>query len=240
MRVLTRLVVLHDPARAERVRVDAVDLSARRHPLAKVEPPLELVRRASPRTGSRSGAARAPSSDRTPSERPLRGRARATGRARAACISVMSIRTPSAPRRGTPISRTASSTMRSSSCSTPSSFGSAREELVQCVVRDRAAELRVDLARRSSPGEQPLDEPGRRAVGHPLELGDVERRLRPELSSTSGCVSFVGRRSALVARSSRRPSRSPGRARQRPPGRAASSASARSRSRSVARCRAAT
>src|SRR5581483_4949956 len=41
-----RLVVLHDPARAERVDVDAVDLPAQVQAFAEVQPPLELGRRA--------------------------------------------------------------------------------------------------------------------------------------------------------------------------------------------------
>ena len=53
--------------------------------------------------------------------------------------------------------------LKSAECATePLSFG---------------VDLRVDRARI----EEPIDEPGRRAVGEPLELGDVERRLRPEL-----------------------------------------------------------
>jgi hypothetical protein len=47
-------------------------------------------------------------------------------------------------------------------------------------VGDRAAELRVDLGVDRLRIEQPLHEPRRRAVGHPLELGDVERRPRTE------------------------------------------------------------
>ena len=57
VRVLARLVVLHDPARAERVDVDAVDLPRQREPVAEVEAALQLLRRPlaaeqRPRTGA--------------------------------------------------------------------------------------------------------------------------------------------------------------------------------------------
>src|SRR5262249_44863829 len=46
VRASPRLVVLHDPARTERIDVDSVDLAAQVDVLAKVEPALQLGRRA--------------------------------------------------------------------------------------------------------------------------------------------------------------------------------------------------
>src|SRR5207248_933395 len=57
----------------------------------------------------------------------------------------------------------------------------AGEELEQRAVRDRAAQLRVHLLVDRARIEEPLDEPGGRAVREALELGDVERPLRGEL-----------------------------------------------------------
>ena len=57
----------------------------------------------------------------------------------------------------------------------------AGEEAVERGVRDRAAQLRVDLGVDRPRVDDAVDEPGRRAVGEPLELGDVERRARAEL-----------------------------------------------------------
>src|SRR5581483_2999460 len=56
-----------------------------------------------------------------------------------------------------------------------------REELVERVVRDRAAQLRIHLRVDRARREMALDEPGRGAVGEALELRDVEGRLRLEL-----------------------------------------------------------
>src|SRR5207247_7023342 len=49
------------------------------------------------------------------------------------------------------------------------------EETAQRGVRDAALELRVDLGVDRLRVEIPLDEPGGRAVGKALELGDAER-----------------------------------------------------------------
>ena len=63
----------------------------------------------------------------------------------------------------------------------PSRFGTPGEELVQRLVRDGAAEARIDFAVDRARRDHALDEPDRRAVGETLELGDAEGRPRPKV-----------------------------------------------------------
>ena len=62
----------------------------------------------------------------------------------------------------------------------------AREELEERRVRDGTFQLGVDLCIDRARIEEPVDEPGGRAVGEALQLRDVERRLRAELLEHEG------------------------------------------------------
>ena len=180
--MLARLVVLHDPARAERILVDAVDLPGEREPVAEVEPALQLGRRPlaaeehlePPRHERelRLALRRAPL---------LRDRATASSRARAPAS-----RSCPCARPARLVEALAHQAHRSFDDALVEPLDAellrqAREELVERVVRDGAAQLRVDLRVDRARAEEPLDEPRRRAVGEALELGHVERRLRLEL-----------------------------------------------------------
>ena len=74
-----------------------------------------------------------------------------------------------------------------------------RVELVQRAVRDRAAEHRVDLGVDRLRRDDALDQPGRRAVGEPLELGDAERRLAAEELGADARVALQGAARAAEA-----------------------------------------
>ena len=203
--MLAGLVVLHDPARAERILVDAVDLSGQRQPVAEIEPSLQLGRR----------TLAAEEHLETPRhERELRLALRADDG-----LEVAPQRRVELPRlhlrhvHAYALQRLLEAGAHQAHRIVENAFVELldaellrhpREELVERVVRDGAAQLRVHLRVDRARTEEALDEPGRRAVGEPLELGHVERRLRPSCSSTSGCVSRVGRSNALSARSSRR------------------------------------
>ena len=101
--------------------------------------------------------------------------------------SVISIFTPcSAPSRHSFRNTSACSRVLSSTRSWPVARGSPAVEAVQRRVRDGAAQHRVDLAIDLARREQPLEEPGRGAVGEALQLGDVERRLGSQLAEHAG------------------------------------------------------
>ena len=148
VRRLARLVVLHDPARAERVEVDAVDLAGEREAVAELEPALELG-------AERSRAERDLEAARHERQRRRglgadevpRGRARASARARGRWSSVSSRRTPLAiaSSRHSRRNASASSSRLGVHALDAELLREAREELVQRLVRDRAAQPRVDL-----------------------------------------------------------------------------------------------
>ena len=103
-------------------------------------------------------------------------------------------------------------------------------------MRDRAAQLRVDLAVDRLRVDHPLEEPRRGAVDEALELGDAERRLGAAARrARCGCVRRVrtlervqrARESALPSRSRTRSPRRPG-VRRRRAARARAGARARS------------
>ena len=101
-------------------------------------------------------------------------------------------------------------------------------------MRDRAAQLRVDLAVDRPGARQAVEEPGGGAVGEALELGDLEVVAADSSASTRGCGA------ACAASKARERALEPAlpavRARERlgaPAPSEASSASARSRSRSL-------
>src|SRR6185437_13802111 len=60
------------------------------------------------------------------------------------------------------------------------------EELVEGRVRDRSAQLRIDLGVDRLRVEETLDEPGRRAVRKALQLGDTEGEPLHELRQHRG------------------------------------------------------
>ena len=182
VRLLAGLVVPDDPARGERIEVDAVDLPGEQERV-EVEAALELGRRAlraerdlEPARDERQLATR-PRRGRAPP-----GRARASGAAR--CAGGRSARAASrrrlrSPRRGTRAgTRAPRRAVPAGTCSAPSRFGRPGEELEERLVRDRAAHARVDLGVHRLRVEHPLDEPDRRAARERLQLGDAEHRAR--------------------------------------------------------------
>ena len=179
VRRAARLVVLHDPARAERLEVDAVDLSGERQTVAEVEPAeaSSARGRTTPRTGSGRAAARR-ASTRTNASRSRHSVWSSSCR----WSSVSSMRTPATARsRQRRRNGSARSSVRLVEALDAELLRDAAEELVQCVVRDRAAQLRVDLGVDRPRVEQPVDEPRGRAVGEALELGHVEARPLAEV-----------------------------------------------------------
>ena len=108
-------------------------------------------------------------------------------------------------------------------------------EALQRDVRDRASHARVDRLVDPARTEVALDEPGRRAAGHPLEIGDPERlAAREQGRAARDGGSPVGRENARLARPSLRcqPFANASASASRGSS-AARRASARSRSRSV-------
>ena len=182
VRVLAGLVVLHDPARAERILVDAVDLPGEREPVAEVEAALQLGRRA---------LAAEEHLEAPRHERELRLALDADDRLEIAPqrrveLARLHLRHVHAHALQRLVEARAHQAHRVVDDALVEPLDAellrqAREELVERVVRDGAAQLRVDLRVDRARAEEPLDEPRRRAVGEPLELGDVERRLRLEL-----------------------------------------------------------
>ena len=179
VRVLPRLVVLHDPARAERVDVDAVDLPGERQAVSQVEAALQLGRGA------------------LATERDLEA---AGNEPQLACALLVHRRLEIAPQRLVELAglhlghlhpdalqrlveagaHEAHRTVLDAVVQLLDAelLGQPREELEERAVRDRAAQLRIHLRVDRLRVEEALEEPGRRAVREPLELGDVERRLR--------------------------------------------------------------
>ena len=91
---LAGLVVLNDPARAERIEVDAVDLSGEREAVPRSRPRCSSCGERSSRTKPRSGAGRAADSEAASSRtNASRSRSRPCSSSRR-CRSVSSIRTP--------------------------------------------------------------------------------------------------------------------------------------------------
>ncbi len=208
VRALARLVVLHDPARAERVDVDPVDLPREPQAVAEVEPALQLRRRALGAEGRpRAGAGRTVISDAASSrtkpsrsamsvcrssarlelasgraERPTPARRRGSGgRARAR-------------HRGSPRSRArrrarAERRRRSGSapCARPGRGASrpARRRSSSGSITRSTSQADEQSAKRSS------------SVAEKTVLLDID-------SSTAGLASAVGRSNAERARSSRR------------------------------------
>ncbi len=181
--MLARLVVLDDAACAERVDVDPVDLPGQRHPVAEIEPALQLLR-----------GALAAEQDLEAARDELQRRLRL----------LVDDRLEVAPQRLVELARLHLGHLHphaldrlveagahqprrivgdaaASSFSTPSSFGSRVKNLnsAECATDPRsfASTSRVDRARI----EEPVDEPRGRAVGEPFELGDVERRAAAQL-----------------------------------------------------------
>ena len=68
----------------------------------------------------------------------------------------------------------------------PDLLGQPGEELVQSRVRDRTAELRVDLRIDRARRDDPLEEPDRRAGGESLELGCPEHSASTEVFEHTG------------------------------------------------------
>src|SRR5262245_2690529 len=182
VRVLARLVVLDDPARSERVLVDAVDLPGEGDTVAEVEPALELGRCAlaaeqhlEPARDERQlrlaldahhGLEIAP-------ERRVELTRLHLGHVHAHALHGLVEAGAHQPHRF--LDHAVVETLD------PELLRQAREELVQSAVRDGSAQLRIDLRVDRARIEQALDEPGRRAVGKAFELGDVERRPQAEL-----------------------------------------------------------
>src|SRR5947209_7425825 len=182
VRVLARLVVLHDSACAERIDVDAVDLPGERDPVAEAEAALQFRCRAF-----------AAECDLEPPRHEL---------SLAAGLLVHE-RLEVAPERLIELARLHLGHLHphAAECLAEArahqSHGvvldtlvefldaellrEAREELEQRAVGDGAAQLRIDLGVDRLRIDEPVDEPCRRAVGEALELGDVERPARAEL-----------------------------------------------------------
>ena len=203
MRALARLVVLNDPARAERVDVDPVDLPR--------EP--EIARRAAGRAGAREPRARS------------RRRPRACAGRTAPPEAASSRRKPSRSERIVCRSSASCSSVRSSL--TPDSRASSRQRCAECdrglevlgrhalgvqLARKRCVEaiqrrvqhltaqhrirLGVDLLR----VDHALDEPRGRAVREALELRRREDRLRRERPESGAAPQRVVPRSKRRAR----------------------------------------
>src|SRR5918994_604627 len=174
-RVLAGLVVLDDAPRAQRLHVDPVDLPREHGAVAEVEATLELGRRAL-------------HSERdlelTWLERRVTFRLRtnqALEVARERLLELLPLHldhlepdtaerlletVPHEAHRILDLLRTnpvAAEHLRK-----------ALKELEECAVGDRAAQSRIDLRVDRLRVDQPVDEPGRGAVGKALELGDVE------------------------------------------------------------------
>ena len=188
---LARLVVPDDPARAERVDVDAVDLPGERE-AAQVEPALQLgAASVRCRTRPRSGAGRAGPPPRPRRGRSARGRARAGPRSSRRSRSVSSWRTPSiasleAAGAGSG-ARPRGARPRPARCPPPWGGPAKKRWSVVWAIDPRSfASTSASIER----GEMhALDEPDRRARGERLELGDVEARpLRASAATTAGLV----------------------------------------------------
>src|SRR5881227_2170819 len=181
MRGLARLVVLDDPAGAEGVEIDPVDLSRERE-RAEIETALELLGRAlraernlePPRHQLQLRGGLVAEESLEVAEQPL---------LKLSPLQVGQLHPDARHRLGEAL---AHELERVVELFGPELFDAeplrdTGEELVQGTMSDLAAEARVDdLVDRARP-DQPVDEPDRRAVGEGLQLGDAEARLRPEL-----------------------------------------------------------
>src|SRR5579864_1331975 len=182
VRVLARLVVLHDPAGAERIDIDAVDLAGQDDAVAEVEPALEL---------GRSALAAKEHFEPPRDELEL-----ASALLVHECLQVTPQRLVELPRLHLRhLHAHAADRLVEARAHEPNGavldalvelldaelLRKAREELEQRAVRDGAAQLRIDLGVDRARIDETVDEPRRRAVGEALELGDVERRARTEL-----------------------------------------------------------
>ena len=233
--MLARLVVLHDPAGAERVDVDPVDLPGERQPGRELETALQLRRRPlvperdlEPARHEREAGLALLLDDRleVAPQRLVELAQLHLGELHPHAADRLVEALPHQPLRVVDVARLEllDAELRRH----------AREEAVQRRVRHRAALHRVGLGVDRPRGEEALDEPGGGAVGEALELGHRERGARAELLEHER------------VREPRRPVEGGLRALEPPlpavragerlgasASRAASSASARSRSRSV-------
>src|SRR4051794_24301107 len=170
---------MNDPARAERLDVDSVDLSREREAVAEIEP------------AERRALAAERDLEPPRHELELRHGLRADERLEIAPESLVELlplelrqlhahavhrRVEAAPKE-----RQRAVELRLVQLLHAELLRDAAEELVQRVVCDRAAQLRVGLGVDRVRVEQPLDEPRRRAVGETLELRDVEARALAEV-----------------------------------------------------------
>ena len=181
MRGLPRLVVLDDPARAERVEVDPVDLAGEREGV-EIEPSLQLRRR--PLRPERNLE---PARD----ELELRGRFVAHEGFEIAEQALLELaplevgqlhpdpghrlREALAQELERPVELLRTQLLD------PELLRQTGEELVQRRVCDLAAQARVDLLVDRARADDAVDEPDRRAVGERLQLGDAEAHPRAQL-----------------------------------------------------------
>ena len=194
VRRLARLVVDHDPARAERIDVDAVDLPGERHP-AEVDPALQLLRRAlraerdlEPPGHERQRLLRLGADERLEVAPAASGRARG-----AACRSCPCARRASASSRQARMKRTASSTRSASTRSEPSSFGSPEKKRFSAVCATLPRSLgstsaSIDFGSR----KRSTNHADEQSANRSSSVTPNESRA-PRDSSTSGCVSRVRR-----------------------------------------------
>ena len=201
--MLPGLVVLHDSPRAERLEVDAVDLSREREPVAELEPAELASARAPNDTSKRRGTSVSfdAASARTNASRSRQSVWSSSCR----WSSVSSMRTPfTAWSRQLRRNGSARSSSVSSRRSTPSSLGIPLKNLFSalCATEPRSfgsTSASIVLGSRSRSTNHADEQSEKRSSSVTLKLV-----RSPRYSRTSGWCSRVGRRNARSARSSRR------------------------------------